>query len=89
MKVKLHIEQEIEVDLPLLAKCFAELDDDSQAQFFVEVAKHAQGWKHHQSDQWYRVGRHMSTCECSTQEARDLIEMIHAGLHPTMEDVTP
>lgn len=70
----------VEVTIEKLAELFANLDDDSQCKFFVEVAKYASIWEHHQSDQWFRVGSHLKNCSCSTNEARDMIELIYHGM---------
>jgi hypothetical protein len=74
MKISTTVTQEIEIDLDTLAKLFAELDDDSQAKFFVKVAAYAN--KHYEStpeNQWWHVGRHLRTCECSTEDGREVI----------------
>ena len=85
------------VDLTLtpaqLAEQFCDYDDEAQAQFFIEIARiiktcdNAGGTIH-----WLSVGRHLSTCTCSTQDARDLVyEMardISFRANPDKHDVT-
>lgn len=67
----------VEVDVEVLAKQFAELTDDAQAQFlcsaakFLGVAVDGQGW---------RIGRHLTTCECSTEEGREFVRSIIGGM---------
>ena len=75
------------VDVPLtleqLAGLFVELDDDSQAKFFVEVARLMQGWTPHERNmQAHYIGRHLRDCACSTEEARELV----AGIAESMAD---
>lgn len=69
----------IELNVEQLAAAFCELDDDTQAKFFVECARLAATWPPH-VDQFYAVGRHLRTCNCSTPEARELIRRIVAGM---------
>ncbi len=59
-----------------LAAAFCEMDDDAQAQFFIECARIAEGWPASASMQWYRVGEHLRTCACSTPEARHMVQEI-------------
>ncbi len=51
-----------------------------QADFFIEVGKIAAQWPTPASNQWIDVGRHLRTCECSTPEARDMVEHLHSAL---------
>lgn len=68
-----------------IAQAFCDLDDDDQAQMFIEAARIARGWDEPQTVQWYRVGRHLATCSCSTWEARELVRNIALAVveHPT------
>lgn len=72
------------VDVPLtveqLAEAFAGLNDERQAQFFVEVARIVETWPGGSGMQWWGVGRHLRTCECSTEEARDLVREIASAM---------
>ena len=70
----------ISLDVKTAAKWFAEIDDDTQAKFFVEVAKHASTWPHSAREQWYRIGSHLRNCECSTEEAQEIVREMHDGL---------
>jgi hypothetical protein len=63
-----------------VAAWFCELNDEGQADFFIEVARIAEGWKVHQGQQWWLVGSHLRKCECSTNQARELIRDLHHGL---------
>lgn len=65
-----------------MASAFAGWNDELQAQFFVEVARCAREWENHAGMQWYRVGGHLRDCECSTPEARELVEGIYEGMKP-------
>lgn len=66
-----------------LAEAFCEMNDEQQAQFFIECADIAQTtWGVSTLDiwhQWYRVGRHLRDCTCSTHEARQMITNIYSG----------
>ncbi len=70
----------IGLDMATVAAWFCELDDEAQADFFVEVAKRAEGWAVDPGGQWMRIGSHLRTCDCATDEARELIRHIHYGL---------
>ena len=79
------------VDLALspaeLAASFCDLNDEEQAQFFIDVARIAQGWKGvYRSMQWFSVGRHLRDCSCSTYEARDMVKEIAGGLDDAKTD---
>lgn len=77
MKIEVVSKQIIELDVDTLAKAFASLDDDSQAQFFVKVAEHAAETFNGSADtQWWYVGRHLRECECSTEAGREVVRTI-------------
>ncbi len=61
-----------------LAKAFCELNDEAQAQFFIECARIAGEWSGGLGAdwQWTQVGAHLRTCSCSTDEARDMVRAI-------------
>lgn len=73
LKVHVHAAQ--------IAQAFAEMDDEEQAQFFIEVAKIASTWDGRTFQQWYSVGRHLATCECSNDEARELVQELAQGVN--------
>ena len=56
-----------------LAEAFCEMSDERQAQFFIDVARISATWSGGAGMQWFSVGRHLRNCECSTEEARDLV----------------
>jgi hypothetical protein len=69
-----------------IAEAFCEMDDEAQAQFFVEAARIAETWTGvGRCMQWFYVGKHLKTCACSTYEARDMVKEIAAA----MEDGKP
>lgn len=79
--MKVSITTEIEIDLATCAKWFSALDDEQQAQFFIEVANISKTWGGCGAwSQFYRVGSHLKTCGCSTDEAREIVEAIHQGV---------
>ena len=84
-KIEFKTATEVEVDIATLAKCFAHMQDEDQAQFFIEVAKIAETWPYRGDTQWYYVGSHLRNCECSTDAARDMIrsiaEAVEKGTH--------
>lgn len=75
--MKLQVTVDVPMTLEQLAGLFVELDDDSQAKFFVEVAKRMQTWTPHERDmQEFYIGRHLRDCSCSTEDARDFLRNI-------------
>jgi hypothetical protein len=79
--VKLRVEVDVPMTLENLASLFAELDDDSQARFFVEVDKIMQGWTPHERNmQAFYIGRHLRKCECSSEGAKEMLMEIVAAM---------
>lgn len=78
--VTIKSEATVEVSVRLLAEIFCGLDDEAQAQFFIEAAAVSAEWRTTgglgADWQWYTVGRHLKTCSCSTEEARDMVREI-------------
>ena len=74
-----------DVEIQSLAERFAAMDDDAQAQFFCKVAAIMDRWpraqgSHGRDGQCWYIGRHLATCECSTEEGREFIRMIHHAM---------
>lgn len=74
-----------EQEIQSLADRFAAMDDDAQAQFFCKVAAIMDRWpkdqgSHGRDGQCWYIGRHLATCECSTEAGRELIRMIHDSM---------
>lgn len=67
-----------------IAELFCEMNDEDQAQFFIETAAIAATWKTDMGTgwQWWRVGRHLLNCSCSNEEARELVREIARGCQP-------
>ena len=68
-------------DVRSLAEQFAAMDDDAQSKFFCEVAAIMDGWpvaqgSHGRSGQTWFIGRHLATCECSTESGRDFVREV-------------
>jgi hypothetical protein len=63
-----------------LAEAFCEMDDEDQAQVFIEAARIARGWDAPPAVQWSRVGGHLRTCSCSSADARALVRGLADGL---------
>jgi hypothetical protein len=78
--MKLEVKASVEIDLETLARAFCEMDDDQQAQFFVKVAEIAKEFSGF-DNQWYFLGGHLRNCECSTDDAREMIDSIHHHMH--------
>lgn len=81
----------LELDLTLtpeqIAEAFCALDDQGQADFFIAVAAFAKkNWEDSPMTQWMAVGNHLRSCECSNDDARDVIESIHYGLTNPLSD---
>lgn len=80
--MKLKVNQVVEVDITpeLLGKLFADMDDDAQCRFFVAAAEVASKWPGDWKGQFYAVGGHLRSCECSSEDARDLVRIIAYGM---------
>jgi len=76
----MRVEVEVKMTPLAIATAFCEMCDEDQAQFFIEAAKIAETWENPQSHQWYLVGRHLRTCSCSTDEARDMVSSIASAV---------
>ncbi len=63
-----------------VAEAWCDLDDEGQAQFFIECARISAKWGPSNFQQWLSVGRHLRDCACSTDEARDLVRDIASPL---------
>ncbi len=85
-KIEFKSTTEVEVDMETLAQCFANMNDEDQAQFFIEVAKIAESWSAFRAEsQWWYVGRHLATCRCSTDSARDMIRSLADAINLKQE----
>jgi hypothetical protein len=65
-----------------LAEAFCDLSDEQQAQFFIEAAHIArETWEQPATFlQWREVGKHLGSCDCSTDDARELVRDIAEGM---------
>lgn len=65
-----------------VAEAFCDLDDEQQAQVFIEVALLASRWEASAfvGSQWFAVGRHLRDCSCSSDAARNVVSEMAAGL---------
>jgi hypothetical protein len=64
-----------------VAEAFCDLDDELQAEFFAEVAAIARQWPADgASTQFWRIGRHLATCPCATEGARELVRDLAVGV---------
>lgn len=76
MKISTTVTTEIDLDVQTAAEWFSGLDDDQQTQFFVAVAEIAKSWPGSADTQWYSIGGHLRSCDCSTDDAREMIRSI-------------
>jgi hypothetical protein len=67
-----------------LAEAFCEMNDEQQAQLFIEAARIAASWGPATIPQWLAVGRHLGSCECATDDARELVSDIADGIRAAM-----
>jgi hypothetical protein len=73
----MKIEVEMRLTPEQLAAAFCDLDDDSGAKFFVACAEIAtKTFELRNYGQWWEVGKHLRTCACATEEARDMVSAI-------------
>lgn len=70
---------EVKLTPAQLAEAFCDLNDEDQAQFLIEAARIALAWRDG-GYQWHLVGRHLQSCECSTDDARSLVKDIYDGI---------
>ena len=64
-----------------IAQVFCRMNDDQQAQFFVEVARIMDAWPDMGTlKQAYYIGRHLATCECSTDSGREFVHGIYEAI---------
>ncbi len=70
---QITVTTKIELDISTAAKWFAALNDDEMCNFLVAVAEEAKEFSGNSDNQWYYLGGHLKNCECSTNEAREMI----------------
>ncbi len=77
----MKLENDIALTPKQLADAFCRMNDEEQAQFFIEAAEIAKTWDGGMGSdwQWFSVGRHLPRCACSTDEARALVKSIAEG----------
>lgn len=76
----MKIEVEVRLTPAQLAQAFWALDDERQAQFFIDAARIAHEicakTGGNPGFQWFSIGGHLRNCPCSTYEARQMVEDI-------------
>jgi hypothetical protein len=70
----IKVTTEIELDIDTAAKWFAALNDDEMCRFLVAVARESQAYPSNPDNQWYYLGGHLRNCECSTEDARQMVK---------------
>jgi hypothetical protein len=70
---RIRVTTEIDLDIETAAGWFANLDDDAMCRFLVAVAEKAKAYPSDPDNQWYFLGGHLRNCECSTEDAREMI----------------
>jgi hypothetical protein len=80
VQITTTVTTQIDLDIQTGAKWFSGLTDDEMCKFFVAVAAEAESWDGSPGTMWHYVGRHLRTCECATEPARDLIRGIHYAM---------
>ncbi len=76
---------EIKLTPRQIAEAFCELNDEQQAQVFIEAAIISSEWKNSvgtgdDGTQWHSVGKHLAECACSSEAARDIVRAIAGGM---------
>ena len=84
--VSTHTTTDVAMDVELVAKWFCGLNDEQQAQFFIEVARTGLTWTD-PGHQWWGLGRHLKKCGCSTDEARTMLCDIAAAIKYECEPI--
>jgi hypothetical protein len=73
---------EIRLSPSELAEAFCEMNDEEQADFFIKVSEYARAWPEPGafSIQLFNIGRHLRTCSCATDDARQVVRDIYEGM---------
>jgi hypothetical protein len=66
-----------------VAEAFLELNDDDEAQVFIEIARLTKDWPMRGAMQWRAIGQHLRDCVCSNDLARDVVLGISDGMAPS------
>ena len=85
----IRVTTDITLDIETAAKWFAALDDDQMAKFLVAVAAEAQKYPGNPDNQWYSLGGHLRNCECSTEDAREMIRAWAHWMEHSKHDAKP
>ena len=88
----MKVEVGIALTPTMLAEAFCEMNDEEQAQVFIEIARIATSlWQPGgiYGMQLWSVGRHLRDCACSSHEARDLIREIASGIDADIGEPPP
>jgi len=75
--LSITVTTKVNLDIETAAEWFAGLDDDQMCKFFVKIAQEVQETYPTSSaanNQWYYLGGHLRSCECSTEAAREMIK---------------
>lgn len=70
--------REVVMDAKLVAKWFANLDDDQQTQVIVAIAEEFENYSvlGASDAQLYAIGGHLRSCKCSTEAAREWVRKL-------------
>lgn len=89
-RAKFPITFDVEITPEMAAQAFADMNDDEQAQFFVNAARiAAETYEGSPQSQWIRIGDHLATCKCSSDAGRELIRSIQYGMDHPMSKPEP
>ncbi len=89
LRIKTTVTTEVELSIETAAQWFCGLDDDQMSRFFVAIASMAPqlfGSEYKAESQWWHVGGHLRTCECSTDSAREMIRGIFSSMESDIHD---
>jgi len=82
--MEIEMVTKVDIDVPTLARIFAQLDDDDMCQFFVEVHRQAELVGPQFANQWYYLGGHLRNCKCSNEGTREMLRnIVHWMDHST------
>lgn len=73
--MEVELRTKVEVTVEVLAEVFCALDDDQMCKFFVEVHRRASEVPAF-DNQWYYLGGHLRSCECSNEGTREMLRNI-------------
>lgn len=88
--MKIELKTEVDVTPEILAQVFVELDDEQMCKFFTEVHRLSSQVPTF-DNQWYFLGGHLRSCECSNEGTRgmlrNIVDYMEGGTHRSLQQL--